>query len=393
MTERHRVAKVWPGWICLPKGSIKTVQMFEKLTNLFRRFIDFEDSSFYRLSATYVLLTYLYDIFDEIPYLQIFGLKGSGKSRLGDLFEGLCFNPLNSSEISDASLFRAIGQEYNGATMIIDEADDLSGSTRRGILLRVLKSGNRRNGNVTRCRPGGGIERFPTFCPKVIINEKGIQNSALDSRTITIHMIKSARALEKFQFLKIEKEFKEVRSLIRQFSEDYRDLVSDRNVSFKGIDGISGRDEEVWTPIIIIADTLATLLNAPSTKEDMLTLAKNLIVQRRKTQLIGNREAQILEATQAYVEQGHVLNINGLCLYVGEDLCRFVKERWSTPSLNLETVSRTLNRYHIIKEIRRPRLEKKIKNSETEAQRSCYLLDKERLSKLTVEFSQGGEDS
>jgi len=393
MTETQEVARVWPERVFLPKVSFKTVYIFGRLNKLFRRFIDFEDSDFYTLSVIYVLLTYLYDIFDEVPYLQVFGLKGSGKSRYGDLLEGLCFNPFNSSEISDASLYRAIGQEYDGLTMIIDEADDLSGSTRRSILLRILKSGYRRNGNVTRCSLDGDIERFSTFCPKIIINERGIGDSALESRTIPIHMIKSSRPLEKFQFSKIRNEFKEVKDLICSFSEDYRDLISDRYDFFTGVDGISGRDEEVWMPIIIIADVLATLLDKPSTKEDMVTLAKKIIIQRRRTQLIGNRDAQILEATQAYVDQGQGLKMEDLCFYVGEDLYRFIKERWNTPCLNLETVSRALNRYRIIKEIRRPRLQKKIKSSETEVQRSCYLLDKERLSKLTNEYFTGGKDS
>jgi hypothetical protein len=393
MTEQRVANILWPERVSLPKVSFKTAYVFGRLSKVFRRFIDFEDSDFYLLSVIYVLLTYLYEIFDEVPYLQVFGLKGSGKSRYGDLLEGLCFNPFNSSEISDASLYRVIGQEHGGVTMVIDEADDLSGSTRRGILLRILRSGYRWNGNVTRCAPDGGIERFSTYCPKIIINEKGIGDSALESRTIPIHMIKSSRPLEKFQISKIGREFKEVKDLIRSFSEDYQDLISDRYDFFTGADGISGRDEEVWAPVIIIADILATLLDTPSIKEDMVTLAKKIIVQRRRTQLIGNRDAQILEATQAYVEQRQGLNIKGLCFYVGEDLCRSIKDRWSILYLNLETVSRTLNRHRIIKEIRRPRLQKKIESSETEVQRCCYLLDEERLSKLTNEYFTGGEDS
>ncbi len=377
----------------LPKVSIKAVEVYEKLTNLFRRFINFKDQSLYGLSAIYVILTYLYEIFDQIPYLQIFGRKGSGKSRLGDLFEQLCFNPLNSSEISDASLYRAIGQESEGMTMIIDEADDLSGSTHRGCLLKVLKSGYRRNGTVIRSRLGGGIERFSTFCPKVIINERGIQNPALDSRTITIHMIKSGHTLEKFQFSIVEKEFKEVRNLIRQFSQDYRDLVSDRYASFESIDGISGRDKEVWESIIVIADLFADLLNTPSSKEGMRALAKKLIVQKRRKELIENREDQILEGTRAYVEQGDAHHLDGLDFYIGEDLCSFIRERWNIGSLSLEAVSRVLHRYEIIKETKRPRVGKKIKNSETETQRSCYLIDKEKLRELTDELLEGGKCS
>ena len=250
MPEIQSIAKP-PELVCGLENSIKPNQLTEKLTSLFQRFVYFEDNDFYTFSVIYVLLTHLYDIFDEIPYIQVSGLKASGKTRLGDVFEGLCFNPFNSSEISEASLYRAISQNSQvcgGVTMIIDEADDLSGSIRRDILLRILRSGYRRNGNVTRCGLNGTVEQFSTFCPKIIINEKGIGDPALESRTIPILMVKARAYLEKFRFSKAENEFKEVKDLIGSFSEEYRGIISDRYTSFQGVDGLSDRDEEAMDP-------------------------------------------------------------------------------------------------------------------------------------------------
>lgn len=305
MTEQSVANIMWPERVSMPKVSLKTVEMFRKSVMFFKRFIYFEDPVFYLLSAIFVIFTFLFDIFDETPYLQIRGPKGSGKTLLGDMFWLLCFNAFISNEISDAAVFRTIAQSYGsgGLTLILDEADDVAGSTRRGILLRALKSGYRRNGNVTRCGPCGTIERFPTFSPKIVINEKGIHDSALESRTIPIHMIKAACPLEKFQFEKVKKEVKEIKELVRSFSEDYRDLIFDRYLSFKGVEGISNRDQEVWMPIIIIADLLAVLLDSPSIKADMLKLARKIILQRKKTELIGNREVQILAGTQAFIKR------------------------------------------------------------------------------------------
>ena len=381
------------GLVCMPKTSIETNQVFEKLNSLFQRFVYFEDNDFYTLSVIYVLLTHLYDIFDEIPYIQVSGLKASGKTRLGDVFEGICFNPFNSSEISEASLYREIHQECGGVTMIIDEADDLSGSKRRDILHRILRSGYRRNGNATRCGPNGKVEQFLTFCPKIIINEKGIEDPALESRTIHILMIKARNHLEKFRFSKAENEFKELKDLIGSFSEEYRSTISDRYASFQGVDGLSNRDEELWTPILIISEVLDTAFPRPFIKEKMLAMAKRIIDQRKRTQLIGNRDAQVLEGTQAYIEQTSPLKIKGLCFYVGENLCDSIKDRWGIPNLEPGTVSRVLNRFNLIREVRRPRLKENIKGSETEVQRTCYLFDEERLSNLTREYFEGGECS
>jgi hypothetical protein len=377
----------------MPKICIETNHVFGKLTSLFQRYIYFEDNDFYTFSAIYVLLTHHYDIFDEIPYIQVSGLKASGKTRLGDIFEGLCFNPFNSSEISEASLYRAISQESGGVTMIIDEADDLSGSKRRDILHRILRSGYRRNGNVTRCGINRTVEQFLTFCPKIIINEMGIGDPALESRTISILMVKSRNHLEKFRFSKAENEFKEVKDLIASFSEECRDTISDRYASFQRVDGLSDRDEELWTPILIIAEVLDKAYPRPFIKDKMLALAKRIIDQRKRTQLIENREAQILEGAQACIEQISPLKIDGLCFYIGEDLSDFIKDRWNIPNLGSGSVSRVLNRFNIIREIRRPRLRRNIEGSEIEIQRSCYLLDEEKLSKLTQEYFEEGSGS
>jgi hypothetical protein len=370
-------------------GDEKVQEMVEKLDQNFRKYIFFEDDIQYRLTSIYVLFTHLYEIFDEVPYLQVLGLKGSGKTRLGDLFEGLCFNPVNSSEFSDASLYREIARQRGNLTLIIDEADDLGSSKRRSTLLRILRSGYRRNGNVVRCGPDGRPEHFSTFCPKVIINDGGIQDPALESRTIPLHMIRSPNILERFRFSKVGTEFKEARELIYSFCDGYRDTISDHYTSFEGIHGISGRDEEIWTPIIVIADVLATILNTPSVKAEIVALGRKIVLERRRKQLIENRDAQILESTRVYIDETNPLDSSGL--YVGEALWRFIKDRSGIPDLKLETVSRTLNRYNIIKDVKRLRLGKEIRDQEIEVQRSCYLIDREKLASLTNEYHAGGE--
>jgi hypothetical protein len=131
-------------------------------------------------------------------------------------------------------------------------------------------------------------------------------------------------------------------------------------------------------------------LPEPHIREDMLKLARKTIFQKRIKQLVENRDAQILESTRAYIEQAKPLDSSGL--YVGEELWRFVKDRCSLPDLKLENVSRTLNRYALIKDVKRLRLGKEIKHEEIEVQRSCYLIDREKLMSLTEEYHEGGEN-
>lgn len=377
--------------VCLPKVSRRTEEMVRMLLGLFGRFVHFEDEIFYMLSIVYVIMTHFYDIFDIIPYLQFLGQYGSGKSRIGDFLGKLCSNPLNTGDISDAALFRAIDAK-GGPTLIVDEADDLSNGTRRGILLRVLKTGYRRNGSVIRCGSRGKLERFSTFGPKIILNEEGISNRALASRCIQVHMTRSPRPLERLSLSSDSDEFKKARERIRSFCDDYRDVVSDRyNNSSLGIYGISGRDEEVWAPLIVLADLFSVLLDAPIIREEIIKLAQSIITQRERTQIIGNTVAQILEATKSYTEAPPVPPrvIDGLHFHAGENLCKYIGTTWSIPNLRPERISSVLKHYEIIKEVRRIRLKKEIKGSEVEVQRTCYALDEKRLSRFTRQYVGG----
>ncbi|MGO8988793.1 MAG: hypothetical protein ACLQGU_08250 [bacterium] len=383
MTEN--VANIGSERLCLPKTSFRTVALVSTLNNLFRKFIDFRDPRLYTLSVIFAILTYLYDIFDQIPYLQVFGQWGSGKTLFGDILHGVCSNSFISSEISDAALYRVIeiGQKKGGITMIIDEADEVSGSIRRGILLRVLRSGFRKNGNVIRCGPYGTIERFSTYSPKIILTETGIEDSALDSRTVPIYMVKSESPLKEFRSSEVEKDFKTIREEIRSFCGDYRDLVTDRYLSYERIDGVSGRDREVWTPIIIIAGLLAALLDAPFVKKDMVTLARNTIRDRKRKRLIGNRDLQILVSTREFLREEKSVS-NGL--FVAENLRDFIRLSWNISGLTTEAVGRTLNRNGVIKELKRPRLEISEGGLTKTVQKTCYVFDQEILSRLTIEF-------
>jgi hypothetical protein len=357
-------------------------KLFEKLSGLLRRYIYFEDPSYYPVSSIYVLLTHLYPIFDEIPYLSISGLLNSGKSRLGDIFEGTSLNPTNSSDYTPASLYRIVDQ--GPITLVIDEAEELS-YLKRDILLSILRSGYRRNGRIVRCQ-NGEPRVFPTFCPKIIINQGGLMDPALESRTIPIPMIRSQNHLEPFRFATVGAEFKEVKDLIKLFVQGYGRIIFQRYLSYQGVDGITNRDLEVWTPIIIIAEILDSAIPDSSIRSQMLELARRIILQRRRRQLIENRNAQILEATRAFVEATPSIPKDGKDYYVGEQLCKSIKEKWDIPGLKIEQVSRILSNHNILRDIQRIRLDINDRGSISKTQKTCYELDRGRLTELTKDY-------
>jgi hypothetical protein len=349
-------------------------RLFLRMNSLFDEYIYFDEPGYKTLSIIYAVFTHLYDIFDVVPYLQIYGPRDNGKSRLGDIFTGLCFKPDCVSQITPAALYREIAAAGSGLTLIIDEADNLSSKKGHSELLRILRSGYRWNGKVVICEGKAGVTELSTFCPKIIINLEGIADQALDSRTIPIVMVKSQTNLKKYRSKRVEGEYREIRNLIQPFLESHRDSITDGYESFQGVEGISNREEEIWTPIFLLADLF-------DKRPEMGALARKISLQKRDIQLIGDRDTQILEATQTFISKEDPINVDGF--YRSDKLCDFIRSQLDISRLRVETVSRVLYRYKIIKEASRPRLEG--------GQRTCYLFDKERLAELTKEYFQEGE--
>jgi hypothetical protein len=95
-------------------------ELLEEIENLLRRFVIIDEHYFCPI-ALWILMTYLYEAFNFLPYLRIRSPeKGCGKSTLLDALQVLVRRPLLVGNISAAALFRLI-PKYN-PTMLLDEA-------------------------------------------------------------------------------------------------------------------------------------------------------------------------------------------------------------------------------------------------------------------------------
>lgn len=143
-----------------------------------------------KLTAYYVLLTYLTDLFYEVPYLHPTGKSGSGKTRFGETVISICYRPLIFYTVTEASLFRLIDRYQ--PTIFIDEFNLQDSSDSTGIM-QVLNGGWSRNGNIPRCNEKGEVELFSPFGCKIIASLKKMQSDALESRCIDIETKETTR--------------------------------------------------------------------------------------------------------------------------------------------------------------------------------------------------------
>jgi hypothetical protein len=142
---------------------------------------------FEQIASYYVLFTWVYDAFNELPYLRLRGDTGSGKTRFLLTVGSLCYKPIFASGASTVSpLFRIL--DAIRGTLIIDEGD-FRFSDEKAEIVKILNNGNARGFPVLRSESRNGREFSPraytVFGPKLVSTRGYFQDRALESRCLT----------------------------------------------------------------------------------------------------------------------------------------------------------------------------------------------------------------
>ncbi|MEQ8827421.1 MAG: hypothetical protein RIC82_06560, partial [Parvibaculum sp.] len=94
---------------------------------------------FETIASYYVLLTWVYDAFNEVPYLRFRGDYGTGKTRGLMTIGSLCYKSFFASGASTVSpIFHTLNSF--GGTLILDEAD-LRFSDAKADIVKILNNG------------------------------------------------------------------------------------------------------------------------------------------------------------------------------------------------------------------------------------------------------------
>jgi hypothetical protein len=145
---------------------------------------------FEQIASYYVLLSWIYDRFSELPYLRFRGDPGTGKTRSLLIVGSLCYKPIFASGASTVSpLFRIL--DAVRGTLIIDEGD-FRLSDERAELVKILNNGNARGFPVLRSEVNAQREFNPrayaVFGPKLVATRGAFDDRALESRFLTEEM-------------------------------------------------------------------------------------------------------------------------------------------------------------------------------------------------------------
>jgi hypothetical protein len=145
---------------------------------------------FEQAASYYVLLSWIYDQFSELPYLRFRGDPGTGKTRCLLIIGSVSYKPIFASGASTVSpLFRIL--DAVRGTLIIDEGD-FRVSDERAEVVKILNNGNARGFPVLRSEVSAQREFNPrayaVFGPKLVATRGAFEDRALESRFLTEEM-------------------------------------------------------------------------------------------------------------------------------------------------------------------------------------------------------------
>jgi len=166
---------------------------------------------FEKISAQYILLTWVYDKLYTIVYLRPIGDTGTGKTRFLDVVGRLCYKSIMiSGAVTPAPIYRLI-EKWKG-TLIIDEAD-MKDTGYYNEVITILNCGFEKGKPVIRCdkdKPNE-LEFFDPFCPKLIATRNKFKDKALESRCLSEVMKETYRKIP----TTLTKEFFEEQKILR----------------------------------------------------------------------------------------------------------------------------------------------------------------------------------
>src|SRR5437667_5649146 len=271
-----------------PEEYASEAELFTEIRDFIHRYVDVSPL-YEQIALYYVVLSWVYDRFNELPYLRLRGDPGSGKTRFLLTVGSLCYKPIFASGASTVSPLFRILDAFRG-TLIIDECD-FRLSDERAEIVKILNNGNAKGFPVLRSEVSGNKEFNPrayaVFGPKIVATRGPFEERALESRCLTEEM--GQYRLREDIRINLPAEHKEealrIRNKLLLFR--FRNMKT-RKASEALVDrSVEPRLNQIFVPLL-------SIIEDPQAREDLRELAR-----KYNREMIADRgldmEAQILE--------------------------------------------------------------------------------------------------
>lgn len=219
------------------------------------RYVDLSPR-FERLAAHYVLLSWVYDAFNDLPILRLQGEYGTGKTRALVALGSVAYRGFFASGASTVSpIFHTL--DRFGGTLVLDEAD-LRYSDKTVELVKILNNGTVRGLPVLRSLQNRHKEFNPTafnvFGPKILAMRGRFRDRALESRCLTERM--GNRPLREDVPVQLPDALKDDAQRLRNRLLDFRmrHLSLTKIDPSRAVEGIAPRLNQMALPLLSLMD-------------------------------------------------------------------------------------------------------------------------------------------
>ena len=224
-------------------------ELLEEIENLLRRFVVIDDHYFGPV-ALWIVMTYLYEAFNFLPYLRIRSPeKGCGKSTLLDALQVLVHRPLLVGNISAAALFRLIPKYH--PTMLLDEAQ--SYVKQDADIRSIIDGGYQKDRPAIRVNPDTlEPEAFETFGPKALASI-GHLVETIEDRGLQIEMTRKRSGVPVDQICDVPQgTFADIKRRLMRWTLDHREQLKPLPILRRPL-FLDNRAWDKWRPLFTIA--------------------------------------------------------------------------------------------------------------------------------------------
>jgi hypothetical protein len=237
-----------------PYGS--AANLLASIAGYIHRYVDLTQE-FRQIASHYVLLTWVHDAFNELPYLRLRGDFGSGKTRALTVIGSICYRPFFANGASTVSpIFHTL--DSFGGTLVLDEAD-FRFSDAKSELVKILNNGNIRGFPVLRTamtpRREFDPRAFQVFGPKIVAMRQSFEDVALESRFLTEEM--GQRRLRDDIPINLPDSQREEATAFRNKLLMYRfEHLEKMKIDDTQLDpGLSARQNQILLPLLSLAES------------------------------------------------------------------------------------------------------------------------------------------
>ena len=280
--------------------------LVEEIQRYLHRYVDVSPL-FERLASYYVLFSWVYDAFNELPYLRARGDYGSGKTRFLVTAGAICYLPIFASGASTVSPLFRILDSFRG-TLVVDESD-LRWSDERAEFVKILNNGNARGFPVLRSEAANSGEYNPrayaVYGPKLVAGRGVFEDKALESRFLTEEMgVQRVRADIPINLpAEQQAEARRLRNKLLLFRFRNRQRLT--LAPDLADPALEPRINQIFTPLL-------SIIRDPAARADIQELAKAYNRELRTERGMG-LESQVLGVIRELAEQGSTpLSVKGI---------------------------------------------------------------------------------